>query len=660
MDLVKNGETKAFVTVHLGGDLALHAAHLLIRKFQEKTGIKLDLKRAVGFDDITRSLQISLCTSAGFGVPGEELTTPDLQGRYQAPPDGFVADLARIGKDIGVVMSALDLGCLVSAIGELLRSIEFGKKDVRLVRLPPKIFRPYKELRGVCLTMPSDGEFSVWPEAEMRAMFEEWAVWGYNVVLMRHVMHAYRSDFRGDPKSAGSAALRRYQLLARIAHEFGMKAGLVTVANSAYQDRAMVDMRAVDSPNEVRRGGSPTLLCPSTHQGRAYLLEDRESLFREVQPVDVVWLWPFDPGGCWCERCRPWAKTFLGLAQEIARSLKRYHSRSQAYVHTRWFMPEDYDVLERYLETGPDWLDGIVLDEFEARRGQRSAAELKRLAVRFSAKTKVVFSPAISLAPFPAGESRVCYDQGRLGANPRIGAFYSQYAQLAPSLSGIVPTSETAGDDLTKAAYIRWGWSAPERAEDVVNEYCQWYLNLKTDAGLELVRTLDLNPTHEQADGVTKEENALEAAKGQIPPEFRENWRWKVFEARVALDRLLCRIELKDEALAQLGTEMRRAVKGRTTKAGLQKAVTEALDRLREREKLVEKLAQTADELQHRVYRVGPERDLITNGWRLAEDCGRGSLKGWVSRLQAAANKKGFAELREAVKGLVETLGGQG
>jgi hypothetical protein len=230
---------------------------------------------------------------------------------------------------------------------------------------------------------------------------------------------------------------------------------------------------------------------------------------------------------------------------------------------------------------------------------------------------------------------------------------------LAPSLAGIVPVSDTAGDDLAKAAYVRWGWSPPERAEDVVNEYWRWHFHLKTDAGLELVRRLDLNPTHQNTDGVAKEENALEVAAGQIPPELRENWRWKVFEARVAMDRLLCRIELTDEVLSQIASEMKRAAKGRTTKAGLLKAVTEALDRLREREKLVEKLAQVADELQHRVYRVGPERDLVTNGYRLAEDCGRGSLKGWVSRLQAAAGKRGFADLRTAVKDLVDRLDGQ-
>jgi len=649
MDLIRSGETKAFVTVHLGGGPAVDAANLLIRKFKEKTGVELEQKRAVGFDDITRCLQISLCTSAGYELTGEELTTPDLQGRQQVPDDGFVTDLARIGKDIGVVMSAPDRGCLVSGVGEILRSIEFGKKDVRLVRLPPKVFRPEKELRGVCLTMPPDGEFSVWSEDELRYLLEEWAVWGYNVLLMRHVMHAYRSDFRADPNGPGSVTLRRHQMLAGICAEFGMKVGLVTVANSAYQDRAMVDLRATDSTDNIRRGGSPTLLCPSTHQGRAYLLDDREHLFRDVEPVDVLWLWPFDPGGCWCPRCAPWAKTFLGLAQEIARSLKRYHSRSQAYVNTRWFLAEDFDLLDEYLESEPDWLDGIVLDEFDARRGQRSITELKRLAARFGSRTRVIFSPAISMTPFAAGEGRICQERGRLGANPRIGPLFSQYGQMAQHLSSVVPASETVGDDQAKAACVRWGWTAPARYEDVIGEYWRWHFNVKTDAGLELVRCLDLNPTHGDADRVAAEEKAAEALSHQLSPEDRESWRWQTCEARVRLDGILSRTPLLEEELSALKSELKKAVEGRTTKSKVLKAVYDCLERLKEREKLVDQLVETADALQRDVYRVGPERELTCSGFQLAEDCGRGSARQWIRRLQSAAGKKAFADLRTAV-----------
>jgi len=656
MDLIKSGETKAFVTVHLGGGPAVDAADLLIRKFREKTGVELEQKRAVGFDDITRCLQISLCTSAGYELTGEELTTPDLQGRQQVPEDGFVADLARIGRDIGVVMSAPDLGCLVSGVGEILRSIEFGKKDVRLVRLPPKVFQPEKELRGVYLTMPPDGELSVWSEDQLRYLLEEWAVWGYNVVVMRHVMHAYRSDFRVDPNGAGSIALRRHQMLARLCAEFGMKVGLVTVANNAYQDRAMVDLRATDPVDDIRRGASPTLLCPSTHQGRAYLLDDREHLFRDVHPVDVLWLWPFDPGGCWCERCSPWVKTFLGLAQEIARSLKRYHSRSQAYIHTRWFLAEEFDLLDEYLESEPDWLDGIVLDEFDARRGQRSLAELKRLAARFHPQTKVIFSPAISMTPFSVNEERTCCEQGRLGANPRVSQIFSQYSQLASCLSSVVPMSETMGDDLAKAACVRWGWTQPQRAEDVIDEYWNWHFNIKTDAGLELTRCLDLNPTHGDEGRVAAEEKAAEALSRQLSPGDRESWRWQTFEARVRLDGILSQTTLLDDELSELKSELKKAVKGRTTKSRVLKAADDGLARLKERDKLVSKLVEAADALQRDVYRVGPERQLGASGFQLAEDCGRGSARQWISRLQSAVGKKAFADIRNAVKEIVADL----
>ena len=656
MDLIKDGETRAFVTVHLGGDPAVQAASILIRKFQDKTGVELDLKHAVGYDDITRCLQISISSTAGYEVTNKDLTTPDIQGRQLPDGEAFVADLARIGKDVGLVISAPDLGCLVSATGEILRGMEFSKGNARIVALPPKLFRPDKEVRGVHLTMPAGGDYSSWPEDEMRELFEEWAVWGINTIMMRYQMHLYRSDFRLDPGGPGSAILRRHQALAKIAREFGMKAGLVSAANDSYIDRAVVQLRAHGSAKDCRRAGSPTLLCPSTHQGRSFLMEDREMLFRDIYPVDAIWLWPFEPGGCWCERCDPWVKTFMGLSQEFARSLKRYHTHAQAFVHTHWFAPEDFDLLDEYLDLSPDWLDGIVLDETNARGGLRSMAELKRLASRFSARTRVVFSANISSAPFAVSEDLVCRESGRLGVSPRIDFLMQQYGQLASQLSGIAPMSETVADDIAKVACCHWGWKSGGSPEDVIRKYWYSHFDATGDAGVELVRALDANPTHGDPEAARQGRDALEAASREISPERREQWRWRVFEARVELDERVAAVEPAQQALADLAAELKTSLRS-PTKARLVKALSDGVERLTERQKLVEELVQASDELQKNLYRIGPDRELAVNGYQLAEDCGRGSAKPLIGRLQAAAKLKTQDAVKEAVGEIARDLG---
>ena len=113
MDLVKKGAGSATVTVHLGGEPAVGAARLLIQKIQDSCGVKLELKEAVGYDDITRCLQISVSTAAIADLPEMDVTTPDLQGRGPFPEEGFVADLAHIGNGLGLVLSAVTLLSLI-------------------------------------------------------------------------------------------------------------------------------------------------------------------------------------------------------------------------------------------------------------------------------------------------------------------------------------------------------------------------------------------------------------------------------------------------------------------------------------------------------------------------------------------------------------------
>ncbi|MDA0839998.1 MAG: hypothetical protein O3B01_30910 [Planctomycetota bacterium] len=655
MDLIKNGETKAVVTVHLGGEPAVQAARILIKKFQEKTGVELELRQVVGFDDITRCLQMSLSTSAGYEFEGEELTTPDLQGRESVPPEGFVADLAEIGSDIGVVLSADTLGDLVNAAGEILRGIEYGKKDVRLCRLPPKIFVAKKPVRGIYLTMHAGSEIASWPEEKLRRLFEDWAIWGYNTVVIQHDMQAYRSDFKVNKNTPGSKALARLQLMSQIAADLGLKFGLATVANDAYIDRARVSLRAEVSTEDIRRGGSSTLLCPSQHQGRAYLLEDREELFRDLKPIDALWIWPYNPGGCWCERCDPWIKTFLGLAQEMARVGKRYHNRAKAYVSTRWFRDDEFDILEEFLGTDPDWLDGIVLDKSDPFGEWRTIEKLTELAKRFSPSVPILFGPEISLSPFAVGENNICFDNGRLGANPELKRLYGELNQLDEYISGVIAISETIADDINKTAAVQWGWIDRKQSAPFVKEYWRWHFNAEDDAGPGLTDALEANPTHESSRAVKDELQALVSAEAGIEEQTREDWRWQVFVARVGLDEKLSEIDTADKACKRIGIELRKAMK-LSSKPQINKLLSDLVGPLKEREKLVEAFIKAADALQHDVYNIAPEREVAASGHQLATDTGRASLSDWISALERAGQQKGAVEIKDLLQAILDDL----
>jgi len=655
MDLVKKGAGSATVTVHLGGEPAVVAARLLIQKIQDSCGVKLELKEAVGYDDITRCLQISVSTAAIADLPEMDVTTPDLQGRGPFPEEGFVADLAHIGNGLGLVLSAVTLGSLVCAIGELLRGIEFSPNRARVVRLPAKIFQPTLPIRGVYLSMTPGSEFFSWSESELQELFEDWALWGINTVMTRYNMYPLRSDFRSDSSGMGNQILKRHQIIARIAHRLGMKTGLVTVTNSDYLDRAKVSLRSLDSDTDPRRGGGPTLLCPSTHEGRSFLLQDQEELFREILPVDVLWLWPFDSGGCWCERCDPWVKTFLGLSQEIARSVKRYHTDAKAYISTRWFNSSEFDILDEYLSGPPDWLDGVVLDESLPGGKRRSISEMKRQSNRFAKKRSVIYCPDISLNPFETNGAD-CYERGRLGAGPRITADHQQYAQLSGYLSGVVVQSDSVADDLTKVAYSQWAWSPQETPETAVKKYWRYHFDADEETGWELVQNLEENSTHSNIKALEREKKSLAAAQRKLAPENRETWRWRLFVSRVELDELVAEIEPSDGVIASAASALKKAGRAKS-RAAITREVNQVMKVFRDREKQVQKLARVADELQQEVYRIGPEKADTVSGHQLAQDCGRGSAQTWISDLQSALKVKEFKTLKETVTAIAAEMG---
>jgi hypothetical protein len=655
MDLVRNGEVRASVTVHLGGELAAKGADFLVAKFRERSGFELPVKRAVGFDDITRCCQISLCSTHTSDLQENELTTPDGQGRRPIPEEGFVADLARVGSDVGVILSGRNLGNLVCGIGELLRGIEFGPHTARLVRLPPTIFQPHQATRGVCLHMPPGSAYAEWPETELARLFENWAFWDVNAVLTRYDMYAYRSDFRSVPNSEGNRMLARHQLVAKLAQDLGMKFGLAVAANSGYLDRAIVSLRARDSETDSRRGGSPTLLCPSSHDGRAYLLQDREELFRQIRPIDLLWILPYDPGGCWCERCDPWVKTFLGLAQEIARGAQRYHSQTEVYVSTRWFQPQEFQFLEEYLGHGPEWLRGIIVDESRLRSGPRGLADFRSLVSRLSGICPTIFAPELDARSFSTDGRNQCVERGRFGASPRLESSLQAYAQIAPHISGTVVQSDCISDDISKVSYCRWGWSLPPHPADAVREYWRWHFGGAEDEGWDLVRRLEKNQTHSSAEDAQKECQSLAAAEKGIRPDERNSWRWKVLRARVELDDLLSQIEPASEMLSQAAADLRKATRSASRPKMVQAGKAWIL-RLKERDKRIQKLIKTADDLQSEVYRVSPERQSLVSGMQLAEECGRGSGQDWIRKLQQALKPAGPAEVKAGLDAVADEM----
>ena len=66
--------------------------------------------------------------------------------------------------------------------------------------------------------------------------------------------------------------------------------------------------------------------CPSIPEARQALLANWDKLFQTVPDYDVLRFFAGDPGGCRCDKCEPWGKTFIYLCEEVAAIWLKYES----------------------------------------------------------------------------------------------------------------------------------------------------------------------------------------------------------------------------------------------------------------------------------------------------------------------------------------------
>jgi len=75
-----------------------------------------------------------------------------------------------------------------------------------------------------------------------------------------------------------------------------------------------------------------------------YTLKCMSRLFdwgSDLRP-EYVCIWPYDPGSCACDKCRPWGTNgFLKCAQNVAKLAKRKLPGTKIVVSTWWFTGEE-------------------------------------------------------------------------------------------------------------------------------------------------------------------------------------------------------------------------------------------------------------------------------------------------------------------------------
>jgi hypothetical protein len=110
------------------------------------------------------------------------------------------------------------------------------------------------------------------------------------------------------------------------------------------------------------------LACPSAARAREILLRNKENLARGLAEagvhLEMGCHFAYDTGGCLCDRCRPWVKTFLNLAKDVHETFRKYHPAMRSYMSDWHFTDEEArTAIDFFRERKPDWFGGVFKDD---------------------------------------------------------------------------------------------------------------------------------------------------------------------------------------------------------------------------------------------------------------------------------------------------------
>jgi hypothetical protein len=328
-----HGVEYARVLIITGGEataVELRIAQLLQERLHEARGLPVSLFR--------EHAEESGALTMLLGIPQHHPALRAAMEAHRIPPltplapgaEGFL--LRHFPGEPGGLLLAAGIderGCLY-AVGEILRQLEFTEDGLVVpgdlhVRTAPAF-----EIRGTQFgqsgTARELARVRPWTEEETQRVILDYALAGANIF-----------DTAPGP-----------------IFDFIKSYGLMTLtdgdANTAHGEIPEA-WRAAES---IGREG---YVCLSVPEGRAYMLEQCERVFRESPTYDLVKFKGGDGGGCECDRCEPYGRVFIETVAEMADIVHRYHPKARVFIVNQKFDDADDQAIFDYLREKPrEWL----------------------------------------------------------------------------------------------------------------------------------------------------------------------------------------------------------------------------------------------------------------------------------------------------------------
>ena len=468
-----------------------------------------------------------------------EATDVVLEVTSAVKPEGFAIENA---PDAPARVLGGDARGVLYGCGRLLRAARFAENAVTLG--PPEgANEPENDVRAIYFATHFGNFYHNAPVDKVARYVEELALWGINALILWFDMHHYTGI--DDPKAR--AHLDRLRRLFRAARGVGMRVGLATIANEAYST-SPEDLRA---DPDTGRAHYRVELCPSKDGAIGAIVKGLREEFEQFDHLDIIWIWPYDQGGCACEACRPWgANGFLKAARAVSAELRARRPDAEIILSTWLFdTPEDqgeWRGLYKELEKDASWIDGVLTDHFNDFPAWPLEHKLPGDLPLFS---------------FPEISMQGMAPWGGFGANPRPRHWQRIWEKLRGHIQGGFPYSEGIYEDVNKIFWAQVFWNESRSTADILREYAAYEFSPDCadeicDAMTRMEDTLQRHGLKiKNLDGAPEIWEIIQRADGELPAWAKTAWRWRLVYLRALID-----AELKVNALKPNDT-VRKAIR---------------------------------------------------------------------------------------------------
>jgi hypothetical protein len=526
-------------------DLEMRVANVLKERILKRSDVSIEITKGaakgadlpiyLGRTGHDGSLD-KLCASNGVALPG----------RQQPAPEGYAVKTIREEGNLSVIAVGADNRGTLYAVGEILRQLTYNPTsvsigDVDVSTAPAYRYRGSSANQGG--TMMQVTKARRWAQEEWEEYILDCALSGANFF------------YAG---GAGLDFVKSFDLMA----ETGARPN---------------ELRA-KFPKEWQATERGRWVCPSVPEAHEALMKQWDEDFKSRPDYDALRMFAGDPGGCRCDKCAPWGKTFIHLCEELANIWLKYHPDSVVMIANQDVSNAGDQAIFDYLNEKPrEWLYAIAYGPGSNAMSDYFRPELREDLFEYPGSGPVNRYLAETLNQIPKYQRIVHYSDithwisaqyqvenpephlmsvyGRRTFHTRPRAFYSVFQAIMPFSEGDIIYSEGYHDEFHQYMWNRLLWDPNRTLDDVMTEYCTYHFG--ADAAEPMKEALfqleeNLEAPLAANEGIDRYYVLVKDAGWKIPPNLmKENHRWRLHMQKAALDKyvqLKLRTELDKES----------------------------------------------------------------------------------------------------------------